>query len=646
MNVIYHFDICAFLVLVIILISLFMRKLTHGRINGTFVALICITILCTIFDMLSVAPLSMFGHVSVGVRIFASYAYFVVHASILPAYSIFIGMISGTWYMYLRGNTRNKIFFSAPYLVNLLFIIINPFTHWIIRFPKGHYERGEAIWVIYLIAAFYMAHTMVYLLKYKETIEKSKMFALASIYPIIIISAVVQFVLPSHLIEMFSITTSLLIIMIFVIKPEETIDTAVGAKTMTAFKNDTKRLYFDGNDGELILIKVKNDSSLVSLYGLNAHQTVVKKAVSRMDKVFSSVPKPGNYYNIYYLSYGLFAVEMKGDYNADEISDRIETELKKPIRTGEFVFNFECSLCLLDIPKDIPTHAELMAFVDTYDKSEIESGSIVYSKLGESDKIRFKFDIDKYIERGFAKNNFKVYYQPIYSIKEHKFISAEALLRLIDDEIGFISPALFIPAAEKSGAIYQIGDFVIDSVFRFIRDHDLSKMGLEYIEINISTMQCMKEDFVDNVKKKIREYGISNKSFNFEITETASDFLSDVLTKTVTKLHNAGIEFAIDDYGTGYSNLQRILQEPVKIIKLDKSLADDLGNNRTRAVLKSTMQMITEIGAESVIEGVETKETAEWFIEHSCDYIQGYYYARPMPENEFLEFVHKQNAAG
>ena len=114
----------------------------------------------------------------------------------------------------------------------------------------------------------------------------------------------------------------------------------------------------------------------------------------------------------------------------------------------------------------------------------------------------------------------------------------------------------------------------------------------------------------------------------------------------MTKLHKAGIEFAIDDYGTGYSNLQRILQEPIKIIKLDKSLADDIANVRTRAVLMSTMQMITAIGAESVIEGVETKETAEWFIANRCDYIQGYYYARPMPENEFVDFIRSSNAAG
>ncbi|MBQ7070998.1 MAG: EAL domain-containing protein [Ruminococcus sp.] len=646
MHRIYQFDVCAFLVLCIIIFSMIVRKLLKGRTNKMFLALVIITLSCTVMDMLSVVPLKPLGGTSDGVRIAASYGYYIIHAMILPAYAIFIGLVSGTWYVHMRNNMRAKLLFCLPFAVNIILVLINPFTHWIMDFPDGQYHRGPHVWIIYAIAFIYMLNTFSYLVKHKETIDRSRMIAFTSIYPITLFATVIQFFMPSHLIEMFSLTTSLLILMFFVIKPEESFDAASGARNITAFKDDTKKLYFEGNTGSVLLIKVKNDNSLVTLYGLNAHQNVVRKAVSRMERVFKEQGSKGYLYSIYYLSYGLFAVLMTGEYDPDKLCSDIENALSKPIRLGDVGFSFENSLCFLDIPKDIRTHEELMSFVDTYDKSEVESGSIIYSNLGEKDKIRFKFDIDKYIERGFANDNFKVYFQPIYSIKQKRFISAEALLRLIDDEIGFISPALFIPAAEKSGAIYQIGDFVIDSVFRFIRDHDLEKLGLEYIEINISTMQCMKEDFVDNVKKKMREYGISNKSFNFEITETASDFLQDVLSRTVTKLHNAGIEFAIDDYGTGYSNLQRILQEPIKIIKLDKSLADDIANVRTRAVLMRTMQMITAIGAESVIEGVETKETAEWFIANRCDYIQGYYYARPMPENEFVDFIRSSNAAG
>ena len=250
------------------------------------------------------------------------------------------------------------------------------------------------------------------------------------------------------------------------------------------------------------------------------------------------------------------------------------------------------------------------------------------------------FDIDRYIRKAIKNNGFRMYYQPIYSVRDNKFVTAEALIRLNDDEVGFISPEDFIPAAEKSGAIYEIGDFVIDSVFNFIEK--TRPYGVRYIEINISAMQCMSDSFVEDIKRKLVQYNVSNKSVNFELTESASAILDDVLRKTVSLLHAEGIEFSIDDYGTGYSNLHRIMSEPIKLIKIDRSLINELSDDKTRSVLSDTIRMIKAIGMEIVAEGVETAETAQWLIDKGCDYIQGYYYAKPMPEDEYLAFLEKR----
>ena len=142
MGRIYQFDVCAFLVLSIIILSMFVRKLVRGRTNKMFLALVIITLICTVCDMLTAAPLTTFGHVSVGVRIGASYVYYIVHASLLPTYAIFIGMVSGTWYMYMEGKPKVKLLFSLPYILNIALVLINPVTHWVLRFPKGHYDRG------------------------------------------------------------------------------------------------------------------------------------------------------------------------------------------------------------------------------------------------------------------------------------------------------------------------------------------------------------------------------------------------------------------------------------------------------------------------------------------------------------------------
>ena len=103
-------------------------------------------------------------------------------------------------------------------------------------------------------------------------------------------------------------------------------------------------------------------------------------------------------------------------------------------------------------------------------------------------------------------------------------------------------------------------------------------------------------------------------------------------------------ELSLDDYGTGYSNLQKVISFPFKIIKIDKSLVDDMNDVRMREVIMQTVKMIKGIGAEIVVEGVETKEASDWFEEIGCDFIQGYYYAKPMPKNDFLSFIKQKNA--
>jgi EAL domain-containing protein (putative c-di-GMP-specific phosphodiesterase class I) len=152
----------------------------------------------------------------------------------------------------------------------------------------------------------------------------------------------------------------------------------------------------------------------------------------------------------------------------------------------------------------------------------------------------------------------------------------------------------------------------------------------------------MRNSIVTKVNSLLKDYHIPPAYVNFEITETASDFVHDTVKANVMAMHTYGLEFALDDYGTGYSNLQRMLDFPFKLIKLDKRFVDEWEDPTMRTVIRNTIHMLKDIGKEIVVEGVETEEEAKWFTEQNCDYIQGFYYAKPMPEKEFLEFLSKQ----
>jgi len=238
-----------------------------------------------------------------------------------------------------------------------------------------------------------------------------------------------------------------------------------------------------------------------------------------------------------------------------------------------------------------------------------------------------------------VNKSFVMYYQPIFSVKEQRFTSAEALIRLFDEKNGMVSPAIFIPSAEKSGAIHQIGEFVVQDVCGFISRQNMADLGLSYVEINLSVVQCMRNNTVEKIESLLSDNHVDPKFVNFEITETATEFVHETLKNNVLALHDHGLEFALDDYGTGYSNLQRMVDFPFKLIKLDKSFVDQWEDPQMRLVIQDTIRMLKDIGKEIVVEGVETKEEAEWFSEQNCDYIQGYFYARPMPEQDFLTFL-------
>ncbi len=637
---VYQYDVCSFLILSLILVSIVLRKLYSGSVHRIFMIFVILLLGNTVCDMLSAAPLTAFSPgVRNALREGGTFVYFILHATILPLYTIFIGLCAGTWYKFIGSHRYTKILFSLPYLINIVLVVSNPWTHAIFSIVDGEYHRGEYVILTYVIGFFYVVHTFFYLKRFRGVLDKTSLTALISIYPYSIAAVIIQYFYPRHLLEMFAYSVAVMTMMIFVIRPEKMLNLAVGSKTMAAFWGDIKNSFLSEKKYNIYIIKVNSDSSVIQLYGINMHDVIMRELVARISaRVRSLVPK-GVSCDTYYLNYGLIAVSIESKYAVKDAAKQIYEVLNEKIHTDRFDLSLECVVCDIALPGDLPSYESVISFIDTFEKSNVAPGAFVYGELTQQEKIKMNFDIDRYIRKAINNKSFQMYYQPIYSVKDNRFVTAEALIRLKDDEVGFISPADFIPAAEKSGAIYEIGDFVIDSVFGFIEK--TRPYGVEYIEINISAMQCMNDSFVDEIKQKLTHFGVSNKSVNFELTESASSILEDVLKRTVTLLHAEGIEFSIDDYGTGYSNLHRIMSQPIKIIKIDRSLICELSDDKTRAVLADTIRMIKSIGIEIVAEGVETAETAQWLIDRGCDFIQGYYYAKPMPEEEYLAFLEK-----
>lgn len=215
------------------------------------------------------------------------------------------------------------------------------------------------------------------------------------------------------------------------------------------------------------------------------------------------------------------------------------------------------------------------------------SDGTVNDRIEDKDRRMFQLrnELDNIISNAIAQKRFQMYYQSIYSVQEKKFLYAEALIRLKDKKYGFISQELFITASEKNGTILQIGDFVLDEVCSFLARCEKDRLAIKYIELNLSMNQCMQKDLKAKVMYYMKKHYLKPEQINLEITETVANTAQDIVEENIQNLSKQGVFFSLDDYGTGYSNISRVMSLPFRIIKLDKSLADKVGDDRMKILL-------------------------------------------------------------
>lgn len=310
--------------------------------------------------------------------------------------------------------------------------------------------------------------------------------------------------------------------------------------------------------------------------------------------------------------------------------------------------NYRTTFCVLEAPKfakDIDEAVQSLTYV---------SGEYVYTQSVPNlvidatimDKMNYRNTIEDVVRNAVKEKAFDVYYQPILCVETGSFSSAEALVRLKrEGSENFISPEDFIPVAEKCGLIQEIDDIVFEKVCSFIARENLSSYGIKMIEVNLSGNEAVDERTHTRLASKMEKYHIPPKFINFEITETSYISNDEVFKENVNRLKEKGSTFSMDDFGSGYSNLLEILKMDYALVKLDKEFvwkcldADKPENMR---MLDYTINFLSDYGLHILAEGVETLEQAKILIEKKVEYLQGFYYSKPIPEDAFLEFLKSQ----
>ena len=300
--------------------------------------------------------------------------------------------------------------------------------------------------------------------------------------------------------------------------------------------------------------------------------------------------------------------------------------------------------CLIEIPNDFNSVNEVTKFVNNYRQAiSFKNDFTKYSDVSNDHSLIISNNLDQIIDTALKEKEFKVYYQPIYSVEKKRFISAEALVRLVSRKYGFISPGSFIPFAEKTGRIEEIDLTVIEEVFKFVSSTVFKMLGLSYIELNLSMAEIINPIFIKRVRELMLKYNVNPDNINMEITESFESSELGIINDNLRKLTDMGFKLSLDDYGTGYSNINRFVSLPISIVKIDKSLVDESENEGIKKILDYSFTLVRSLNKETVVEGIETEEQLNRFIEFGADFIQGYYFSKPLDFDKFVEFLYKNN---
>ncbi len=630
-----RFQLAAFVLLLIIAIDFIRMPKLKTLSTKYFMLLILATTLNLVFDMTTVYT--------------ANHLDTVPEQTNMMFHQFFIGSVVLALFMnyrYImilskeqkRGNVKWYLVEIIPILISV-FVILRRELYYV-QTPYGTYSYGPMAYIVYLCGIVYLLAVFFMSFDRNNVLSHYQRVSIRLQCLLWLCGLGVQMMFPYILLSGLIVSFTLLITYISFENQKMYVDIEVGGFNRAAYQKMFSEHYESKKPMILVGVVFENYGRMGTELGIERSNLVMEDIRKMMQEAFGL--------SAYHSRQNAFTCFLSDSIGDDEhLIGNLENRLRA-YRIDSY--NLEIHVDILDARK-YGTNK-----VNIYDLQEFMARQKYYQEcrvvyLDES-MMKKKQRVEKIIElikTSIEEQAIYVYYQPIYNTVEKKYTSAEALVRIKDDtELGYVSPEEFIPIAEKNGMIQQIGQIVFEKTVHFIKENQISKYGVELIEINISGIQLATKDIDTKLISILQAAGLDSSFINLEITETAVGKSDELSNRNIANLKKAGFHFSIDDFGTGYSNLSQIMKEKYEIIKVDKSILWDafkkednkeLENTAARILLSNVLTMLSDMYTEIVVEGVETKEMMEFLTNRKVKYLQGYYFSKPLSEQDFLKII-------
>lgn len=498
------------------------------------------------------------------------------------------------------------------------------------------YTYGTAVWVSAVFCGTYMV--MICFSLFTKEFSLGKMIRIVSGLGLWVLLMLIQILMDGVLLAAFANTVLVFSIYCAVENPLKHIDQATNCYNEKALKHMIDEVMQYNKASHFIHIHIDNYDKISSRIGVNSFNKIIQNITSTYveKKPFVVFRRSAN-------SFVLIA-----ENNEIPLEEKIQNITSYVSRAGDFAFRFHMDIIASSA---IEMYKDLQKIMDyqNYSFSYADKRIVRYVDSSIMSIIERKDKVIELLNNAINKKGFEVYYQPIYSTKTNSFFSAEALVRMKDDTtIGYVSPQEFIPLAEREGLAGALGSIMFAKVCEFLTDERVRAMNLEYMDVNLSPIQCTNKNLYKELYKTIEDNNLNPEWINFEVTEAAVIENGTNINNMMNELRQYGCKFSLDDFGTAYSNPSVLAKNDYHVVKIDKSLlwpcfsSNNAEANRSRMVLKSVVDLIFGLGSDIVAEGIENVEQFNLLKEMGVSNMQGYFFAKPMNDRDFIEFLSKQ----
>lgn len=631
-----EYELLALIALVIVALKFFYTKYFPSHQNQVFGLIILVTVITLFLDIITAYTISHVFDMPFWINQLLNTLYYGIQTFNPPLFLIYTLLLAGS--IRIEDSSTVKLIFLPSAIILFLLFFINPLTGMFFYIdPINGYSYGVWFYCLHLIAFLYLAITFFVAVYNKNKLSTIQYRTITMFIITIILTIILQARFPQYLITGAILAIAVIIMYFTLQNPQEMKDVLTGCFNYNAMLDYLSEIIKSKQSFHLIAININDLSRINRMFGLkNGNKVLIE-----ISKYLSSINDDTWIFRMKGTRFvAIMHSETSYHYFKSLIEKRIDSSWK--IESTEIVVSMSvCSMFKLqDYVRSID---DVVNFIETsFVHSEVNGikKKIISTDTGLFDELGRMIAVESALKNALETGNgLELNFQPIYSVKKKSYTSAETLLRFSDPYLGSISPAEFVPIAEKNGLVLQMDLLVVEKVCEFITKYNPKEtLGLEYISVNLSAAEFMNTQMPERMTEILNRYSINPDFLVFEITETVATVSYDIVSSCMSEYRSKGFRFALDDFGTGYANLSQVVDLPFSMVKIDRSLLDG-----SITVLEDMLHMFRRLGLSTVVEGVETSTQSNLLESMEVDYIQGYYHAHPLNEVHFIEFINISN---